>query len=70
MRVRVARGANPLHVHIARYFEQDIAQIEDTGAYAIGRVRQGDVLGHAQFGEGHVGPIDRVDDVAQEQEGQ
>ncbi|MNF84002.1 hypothetical protein D3C84_663430 [compost metagenome] len=40
-------GSNALQVHIARYFEQDVTQVENTGTDPVGGIRQPDVLGHA-----------------------
>ncbi|MNZ87247.1 hypothetical protein D3C78_1060980 [compost metagenome] len=62
-------GADALQVEVARYLEEDVAEVEDAGAEAVGGVGQGNVLGHAQLGEGQVQAVDGVDDVGEHQEG-
>ncbi|MNN71542.1 hypothetical protein D3C81_1874900 [compost metagenome] len=43
--------ADALQIDIARYFEEDVTQVENTGTDAVGCIGQGYVFGHAQLGE-------------------
>ncbi|MNM71941.1 hypothetical protein D3C81_836200 [compost metagenome] len=59
--------ADTLHVQVARHLEEDVAQVENPGADAIGGIGKEDVFGHAQFGERQVQAVDGVDDEGQHQ---
>ncbi|MNE38101.1 hypothetical protein D3C80_1319850 [compost metagenome] len=61
-------GAGALHVQVAGDLEEDVGQIEGAHADAVGGVGQGDVLGHAQLGEGNVQPVDGVDGEGDDEE--
>ncbi|MNG21190.1 hypothetical protein D3C84_1055270 [compost metagenome] len=58
-----------MHVQVAGDFKEEVAEVENAGADAIGGIAQQDIFGHSQFGEGDVDAVDCIDDECDQQEG-
>ena len=58
-----------LQDHVARHFEDEVADEEDARAEPVDRVAELQVVRHLQLGESDVDAVQERDDVAQEQEG-
>ncbi|MNR28096.1 hypothetical protein D3C85_1454050 [compost metagenome] len=60
--------SDPVQNHVAGHFGEEIADEEHTGAQAIHRVAEGQIVEHGQLGEADVDPVQVTDDVAKEQQ--
>jgi hypothetical protein len=60
---------DPLQDHVARHFEDEVADKEDACAEPVDCIAELQVARHLQLGESHIDAIQEGDDVAQEQKG-
>ncbi|MNF89801.1 hypothetical protein D3C84_723390 [compost metagenome] len=63
-----ASRSDPVQDHVAGHFSEEVANEEHTGAQAIHRVAEGQIVEHGQLGEADVDPVQVTDDVAKEQQ--
>ena len=68
MRAIHMRAPTRLQDHVARHFEDEVADEEDACAEAVDGVAELQVSRHLQLGEADVDPVEKGDDVADEQE--